>query len=239
MHCQPLRLDTHFDPDTLKLLKKYSRYELMNLVCAFCSTFKLIDGLLIFSFLVNCLKIVSLFWTLHLNTMNTIYGNAIPILRHATSKTAKKTVVYFNFQPSNRHSFIAVSFGYILNGFFVGWSSKFFSFDEELSDSGVYVSNRIQFEIENSSLSLPRQWHMTVDTFISLSTVSSLSNIVDHFGLPTWRCDCIASSLQVLLSNWNKILAAQRIFIDFTLMDAHNIFRVNWKFKEKLLILKS
>lgn len=29
----------------------------------------------------------------------------------------------------------SVSFGYMLNGFFVGWSSKFFSFDEELSDS--------------------------------------------------------------------------------------------------------
>lgn len=44
----------------------------------------------------------------------------------------------------------AVSFGYILNGFFVGWSSKFFSFDEELSDSS-YVSLFFcnQFRIEN------------------------------------------------------------------------------------------
>lgn len=32
---------------------------------------------------------------------------------------------------------LPVSFGYILNGFFVGWSSQFFSFDEELSS---YVS---------------------------------------------------------------------------------------------------
>lgn len=63
----------------------------------------------------------------------------------ATSRSRSKTAHCFaalNKFAINQYNliflllcFATVSFGYILNGFYVGWSSKFFSFEEEATDA--------------------------------------------------------------------------------------------------------
>lgn len=93
-----------------------------------------------------------------------------------------------------------VSFGYILNGFYVGWSSKFFSFEEESMDSH-YVSFVIQFKIKPFH-DIDVWWQFDFSYHLS-KTASSISNIVDHFGVPSRSRDCIDIALQILLFLWN------------------------------------
>lgn len=118
-----------------------------------------------------------------------------------------------------------VSFGYILNGFYVGWSSKFFSFEEESMDSH-YVSFVIQFKIK-SFHDIDVWWQFDFSYHLS-KTVSSISNIVDHFSVPSRSRDFIDFTFQILLFLWNKIAAFMCINFDFAVLGDDNSFQVNY-----------
>jgi hypothetical protein len=57
--------------------------------------------------------------------------------------------------------------------------------------------------------------------------VPSVPDVVDHLGVPTWRGDCVASAVQILLLDWHEVLPARRITADNRVMDANDAFRVN------------
>lgn len=112
-----------------------------------------------------------------------------------------------------------VSFGYILNGFYVGWSSKFFSFEEDSSDSH-YVSFVIQFKIEPFPVS--DVWRQFDFFYHFMKSASPISNIMDHFGISSRRRDCIDFAVQMLLFLRDKISAARIIYSDSSFVGVDN-----------------
>lgn len=67
---------------------------------------------------------------------------------------------------------------------------------------------------------------MAIDSFVFAA--QPISNIVDHFGISTWRSHHIAAAVQILLLHRNEMVAVCSVTIDYFILDGDDTFWVNW-----------
>lgn len=72
-------------------------------------------------------------------------------------------------------------------------------------------------------------WRQFDFSYRLLKSASSLSNIMDYFGISSRRRDCIDFTFQILLLLWNKISASGCFYFDSPIVGVDNNFGVNYK----------